>query len=52
MLPCRPAVPYSEYEPGLAEAPMFCEAEEEVGGALLTWAGWAELVLELVVLLL
>lgn len=26
--------------------------EEEEGGVLLTWAGWAELVLELVVLVL
>lgn len=28
------------------------EEEEEEGGVLLTWEGWAELVLELVVLVL
>lgn len=38
----------------MAEAipPIVWEPEEEEGGVLLTWAGWAELVLELVVLAL
>ncbi len=38
----------------MAEAipPIVWEPEEEEGGVLLTWAGWAELVLELVVLVL
>lgn len=38
----------------MAEAipPIVWAPEEEEGGVLLTWAGWAELVLELVVLML
>lgn len=32
--------------------PIVCEPEDEEGGVLLTWAGWAELVLEPVVLVL
>lgn len=36
----------------MAEAipPIVWDPEEDGGGVLLTWAGWAELVLELVVL--
>lgn len=32
--------------------PIVCEPEDEEGGVLLTWAGWAELVSEPVVLVL
>lgn len=35
-----------------ANPPIVWEPEEDDGGVLLTWAGWAELVLELVVLVL
>lgn len=36
----------------VAIPPIVWDPEEEEGGVLLTWAGWAELVLELVVLVL
>lgn len=56
MPPCKPVVPNGVKELGLAEVipPTVCEPEEEEGGVLLTWAGWAEVVvlLEQVVLVL